>query len=54
VPGNLARAIASYADVSGRPLSNLERRNARTREALDRGAKAGLAMHDERRFQRSR
>ncbi len=34
--GNLARAILRYADRSGRPLSNRERCNARTREALER------------------
>ena len=45
---NLARAILRYADRSGRSLSNLERCNAHTREALEHDAKAGLAMQDER------
>ena len=37
--GDLARAILRNADRSGRPLSNLERCNAHTREALERNAK---------------
>jgi hypothetical protein len=45
---NLARAIVRYADRAGRPLSNLERCNAHTREALERDTKAGLMMHDDR------
>ena len=46
---NLARAIIRYADRSGRPLSNLERCNAHTREALARENKASLTIYDDRR-----
>jgi hypothetical protein len=45
---NLARAIIRYGDRAGRPLSNLERCNALTREALERDTAAGLAMYDNR------
>jgi len=46
---NLARAIIRYADRSGRPLSNLERCNAHTREAFERENKAGLTIYGDRR-----
>jgi hypothetical protein len=43
--GNLARAILRYADRSRRPLSNLERCNTHTREALERDAT--LTLNDD-------
>ena len=41
-------AIFRYADRGGRPLSNFERCNRHTREALQRDQEAGTTIYDER------
>ena len=46
--GNLAQAILRYADRGGRPLSNLERCNRHTRDALERDRETGIVIYDER------
>lgn len=48
---NLARVILRYANVGGRPLSNLERCNAHARGAIERETKAGPTLFDDRRLQ---
>jgi hypothetical protein len=43
---NVARAILRYVDRGGRPVSNLERCNRHTREAIERAFLDGLTIYD--------